>query len=150
VCAVFRTHKSCLISFLIPTVVSRAFLFLRDLVRLRVPLNTQTLTKELKMHSDNSAIKLPIFEGENYHLWATRMEAYLDAHDLWEAVEDDYEVEPLPDNPTLAQIRNHKERKQRKIEGKILSIFCCFRSNLHKNRDSEVSKSNLGFSQTRV
>ncbi|RHN67383.1 hypothetical protein MtrunA17_Chr3g0102151 [Medicago truncatula] len=70
------------------------------------------------MHSDNSAIKLPIFEGENYHLWPTRMEAYLDTHDLWEAVEDDYEVEPLPDNPTLAQIRNHKERKQRKSKAK--------------------------------
>ena len=46
------------------------------------------------------------------------MEAYLDAHDLWEAVEDDYKVEPLPNNPTLAQIRNHKERKQRKLKAK--------------------------------
>ena len=40
--------------------------------------------------------------------------------------------------------------KAAKIKGKVLSIFCCFRSNLHKNHDSEVSKSNLGFSQTRV
>ena len=29
-----------------------------------------------------------------------------------------YEVEPLPDNPTVAQIRNHKERKQRKSKAK--------------------------------
>ncbi|KAK2434095.1 hypothetical protein QL285_019281 [Trifolium repens] len=70
------------------------------------------------MYSDNLAIKLPIFEGENYHLWATRMEAYLDANDLWEAVEDEYVVDPLPDNPTIAQIRNHKERKQRKSKAK--------------------------------
>lgn len=70
------------------------------------------------MQSDNSAITLPIFEGENYHSWAIRMEAYLDASDLWEAVEEDYVIDPLPDNPTLAQIRNHKERKQRKSKAK--------------------------------
>ena len=46
------------------------------------------------------------------------MEAFLDASDLWEAVEEDYEVGPLPENPTLAQIRNHKERKQRKSKAK--------------------------------
>ncbi|XP_037491706.1 uncharacterized protein LOC105635639 [Jatropha curcas] len=42
------------------------------------------------------------------------MEAHLDALDLWEAVEEDYEVVPLPTNPTMAQIKNHKERKTRK------------------------------------
>ena len=46
------------------------------------------------------------------------MEAYLDASDLWEAVEEDYEVGPLPENPTLAQIKNHKERKHRKSKAK--------------------------------
>ncbi|KHN22551.1 hypothetical protein glysoja_045992, partial [Glycine soja] len=46
------------------------------------------------------------------------IEAYLEAGDLWEAVEDVYEVEPLPDNPTIAQIKNHKERKQRKSKAK--------------------------------
>ncbi|KHN37358.1 Copia protein, partial [Glycine soja] len=59
-------------------------------------------------------LTLPLFDGKSYHLWAFRMEAYLEAGDLWEAVEDVYEVEPLPDNPTVAQIKNHKERKQRK------------------------------------
>jgi hypothetical protein len=37
------------------------------------------------------------------------METYLDALDLWEAVEDDYEVHPLPTNPTVAQI-NQKQK----------------------------------------
>lgn len=46
------------------------------------------------------------------------MEAYLDASDLWEAIEEDYVIDPLPDNPKLAQIRNHKERKQRKSKAK--------------------------------
>ncbi|GAU44595.1 hypothetical protein TSUD_187850 [Trifolium subterraneum] len=46
------------------------------------------------------------------------MEAYLDASDLWEAVEDEYVIDPLPDNPTLAQIKNHKVKKQRKSKAK--------------------------------
>jgi len=40
-------------------------------------------------------------------LWS---EAYLDACDLWEAVEEDYEVPPLPGNSTMAQIKIHKEK----------------------------------------
>jgi len=42
----------------------------------------------------------------------------LEALDLWEAVEEDYEVHPLPNNPTVAQIKNHKERKIRKSKAK--------------------------------
>ncbi|XP_073263046.1 uncharacterized protein [Populus alba] len=33
----------------------------------------------------------PIFNGENFQLWAVRMETHLEALDLWEAVEKDYE-----------------------------------------------------------
>ncbi|RDX71439.1 hypothetical protein CR513_49221, partial [Mucuna pruriens] len=33
-----------------------------------------------------------------------KMEASLEALDLWEAVEEDYDVLPLLDNPTMAQI----------------------------------------------
>ncbi|XP_043804903.1 uncharacterized protein LOC122721374 [Manihot esculenta] len=60
----------------------------------------------------------PVFDGEDYQVWAVRMEAYLDACDLWEAVEEDYEVPPLPGNPTMAQIKVHKERKQKKSRAK--------------------------------
>ncbi|KAA8517365.1 hypothetical protein F0562_017629 [Nyssa sinensis] len=42
------------------------------------------------------------------------METYLDAMDPWEAVEKDYEVLPLSDNCTMAQIKNHKDKKMRK------------------------------------
>ena len=72
------------------------------------------------MNPEGSSIPLtlPLFDGKSYHLWAFRMEAYLEAGDLWEAVEDVYEVDPLPDNPTIAQIKNHKERKQRKSKAK--------------------------------
>ena len=48
-----------------------------------------------------SHISSPIFEGENYQLWAVRMETYLEALDLWEAIEEDYDVPPLPNNPTM-------------------------------------------------
>ena len=79
------------------------------------------------MNPEGSSIPLtlPLFDGKSYHLWAFRMEAYLEAGDLWEAVEDVYEVEPLPDNPTVAQIKNHKERKQRKSKAKatLLAAF---------------------------
>ncbi|KAF3621430.1 hypothetical protein FXO37_32796 [Capsicum annuum] len=59
----------------------------------------------------------PVFKGEGYHVWAARMEAHMEANDLWEAVEEDYEVPPLPENPTMAQMRNYTEKKTRKIKG---------------------------------
>ncbi|KAK2632110.1 hypothetical protein EUGRSUZ_L01985 [Eucalyptus grandis] len=46
------------------------------------------------------------------------MTAFLEGHDLWEVVENDYEVAPLPNNPTLNQIKYHKERITRKAKAK--------------------------------
>nr|KYP44769.1 hypothetical protein KK1_033688 [Cajanus cajan]KYP44774.1 hypothetical protein KK1_033693 [Cajanus cajan]KYP44776.1 hypothetical protein KK1_033695 [Cajanus cajan] len=46
------------------------------------------------------------------------METFVDANDLWEAVEEDYEVGQLHENSTLNQIKYHKERKQRKSKAK--------------------------------
>ncbi|KAF2319724.1 hypothetical protein GH714_018234 [Hevea brasiliensis] len=39
-------------------------------------------------------------------------------HVIWEAVEEDYDVPPLPRNPTMAQIKTHKENKTRKSKTK--------------------------------
>nr|XP_048332975.1 uncharacterized protein LOC125423310 [Ziziphus jujuba var. spinosa] len=69
-----------------------------------------------------TAIAPPVFDGTNYQMWAVRMVAYLHANDLWEAVEQVYEATPLPNNPTVAQIRTQKERKQRKSKAKA-SLF---------------------------
>jgi hypothetical protein len=44
-----------------------------------------------------------VFDRSNYQLWAVRMEAYLDALDLWETMEEDYEIPVLPNNPTMTQ-----------------------------------------------
>lgn len=57
----------------------------------------------------------PMFDGENYQVWVIKMEAFLDASDLWEAVEEDYKVPPLPNNLTLAQLNSHTEKRQRLV-----------------------------------
>ncbi|KAL1072909.1 hypothetical protein V6Z11_D11G184800 [Gossypium hirsutum] len=61
-----------------------------------------------------TALTPPVFNGQGYHVWIAMMEAHLKTNDLWEAVEEDYEVLSLPANLTMAQIKNHKERKSRK------------------------------------
>jgi len=43
-----------------------------------------------------------VFNGENYNLWAMRMENYLEALEVWEVVEEDYDVPQLPDNLLVA------------------------------------------------
>jgi len=65
-----------------------------------------------------SSIAPPVFDGDNYQIWAVRMETYLDALDLWEAVEEDYEIPALPNNPTMAQIKAYKEKKTKKSKAK--------------------------------
>ena len=42
-----------------------------------------------------------VFTNENCQTWAVRMTTYLQAVDLWEAVETNYEIASLPDNPTI-------------------------------------------------
>lgn len=52
-----------------------------------------------------------VFDGTNYQKWAIRTETYLEALYLWEAVEEDYEISFLLENPTIAHINVQKERK---------------------------------------
>ncbi|GMJ09478.1 hypothetical protein HRI_004617000 [Hibiscus trionum] len=72
----------------------------------------------MECESNFSLIALPTFDGDNYPVWAVRMETYLEAVDLWKAVEDDYDIPPLPVNPTIAQIKAQKEKKARKAKAK--------------------------------
>ena len=46
------------------------------------------------------------------------MKTYLEALDLWEAMEEDYEVPESPNNPTMTQVKTHKEKKTRKSKAK--------------------------------
>ena len=68
--------------------------------------------------SSLSALAPPVFDEENYQAWAVKMQVYIEGCDYWEAVEDDYAVATLLDNPTLNQIRHHKEIKTRKAKAK--------------------------------
>ncbi|KAA0039317.1 subtilisin-like protease SBT5.4 [Cucumis melo var. makuwa] len=52
--------------------------------------------------SSFSSISPSIFDGDNYQVWVVRMEAYMEALDIWEALKDDYGISALPDNPTMA------------------------------------------------
>ena len=65
-----------------------------------------------------SQVALPLFDGEGYDLWSVRMQSYLEGLDLWDAVEENYVVQSLPENPTMAQTKNHKEGKTRKAKVK--------------------------------
>ncbi|KAH0644590.1 hypothetical protein KY284_032474 [Solanum tuberosum] len=46
------------------------------------------------------------------------MTVHLEALELWEAGEEDYEVTPLGDNPIMNQMKLHKENKTRKDKAK--------------------------------
>ena len=65
-----------------------------------------------------SQVALPLFDGEGYDLWSVRMQSYLEGLDLWDAVEENYVVQSLLENPTMTQIKNHKEGKTRKAKAK--------------------------------
>nr|KYP40246.1 hypothetical protein KK1_038439 [Cajanus cajan] len=74
------------------------------------------------MASDsNSLPPPPVFAGENYDLWAAKMRTYLRAQSLWEVVENGSNPAPLPDNPTMAQVRFHSDEVAK--EGRALAII---------------------------
>ncbi|PKI63825.1 hypothetical protein CRG98_015809 [Punica granatum] len=60
----------------------------------------------------------PMFDGENYQAWVVKMIAYMEGCDLWEVLENDYEVAPLHENPTMNQIKYYKEMTTRKAKVK--------------------------------
>ena len=62
------------------------------------------------MEADTSFTQVspPQFNGDNYEARAIRMTVHLEALDLWEGVEEDYEIAPLPANPTMTQLKIHK------------------------------------------
>lgn len=70
-----------------------------------------------------SAVAPPVFNGENYQMWAVRKETYLEALDLWEAVEEDYEIPILPNNPTITQIKAQKERRRKQRSPRQRHVF---------------------------
>eukprot|EP00261_Vitis_vinifera_P031332 XP_019072575.1 PREDICTED: cellulose synthase-like protein E1 [Vitis vinifera] len=70
------------------------------------------------MEESSLTVAPSILDGDNYETWAVRMTVHLQALDVWEAVEENYEVPPLGANPTMAQMKLHKERRTRKAKVK--------------------------------
>ena len=70
------------------------------------------------MDGDTSFLSVLVFNGDNYQAWAIRMTVHLEALDLWEVVEEGYEVPPLGDNPSINQMKIHRERKTMKAKAK--------------------------------
>jgi hypothetical protein len=75
-------------------------------------------TLEIKANSIISHGLPPVFNNDNYETWAIRITILLEALDLWEAVEENYIVPDLPANPTITQLKIHKEKKTRKSKAK--------------------------------
>ena len=71
----------------------------------------------MEAETNFSSITPAVFNEDNYQTWAASMETYLEALDLWEAVKEDYDIPALPNNPTMAQIKAHKEKKNEEIKG---------------------------------
>ena len=72
----------------------------------------------MDVESSFSLIAPPIFDGESYDLWKVKMKSYMESFHLSDAVEKDYQVSPLPENLTMAQIKHHKEVKTKKAKVK--------------------------------
>ena len=92
----------------------------------------------------------PVFDGQNYHLWAVKMETHPEALDLWEAVEEDYDVSPLPNNPTMAQIKSHKERKTKKSKAKACLFNGVSTTIFTRIMSLKSAKRNLGLFEGRI
>ncbi|KAF2323459.1 hypothetical protein GH714_035566 [Hevea brasiliensis] len=61
------------------------------------------------MASSSNPLSPPHFNGENYHVWAVKMRAYLRALGVWQYVEENRVPPLLRQNPTLNQIRQHED-----------------------------------------
>ena len=68
------------------------------------------------MASNNLPLDPPFtFTGENYQIWSMKMQASLEAYELWETVTEDKPLAALSANPTLAQIKSNNEERANKI-----------------------------------
>ena len=53
----------------------------------------------------------PVFSGKDYHIWNDKMQNYLIAFDLWEAVEEGYEPPAEDEHFTVNQLKADKEKR---------------------------------------
>ncbi|XP_074296963.1 uncharacterized protein LOC141627630 [Silene latifolia] len=61
------------------------------------------------MASNTLSLPYPILKRDNYQSWCIKIKSHLKALNLREVIESDYEPNPLPENPTLIQIKKYDE-----------------------------------------
>ncbi|XP_028222342.1 UDP-glucose flavonoid 3-O-glucosyltransferase 7-like [Glycine soja] len=55
----------------------------------------------MDVESSFSQIAHLVFDGKSYDLWKVKLKSYMESFDLWDAMEENYEVSLLPENPTM-------------------------------------------------
>lgn len=68
------------------------------------------------------------------------MTVHLEALDLWKAVEEDYDILPLLTNPTMTQMKIHKEKKTRKSKVKACLFSAVLSSIITRIMNLESAK----------
>nr|KYP60445.1 hypothetical protein KK1_022851 [Cajanus cajan] len=66
------------------------------------------------MSTSTNSPAIPMFNGENYHIWAVKMKFVLRSQGLWNVVISEADPPPLRENPTIAQIKAYEEEKLKK------------------------------------
>ena len=82
----------------------------------------------------------PVFTWETYELWVAKMKGYFIAYSLWEIVNDGAQPPPLPNDPTVAQSRNHNEEVAKEGKPLILTHFAVNDDILTRLMDCEKAK----------
>ena len=95
------------------------------------------------MAGNNFLSAPPIFTGENYQIWAVKMESYLQAFDLWDLVEAD------PEDPIIAQIRSNKQERNKRCRAKTC-IYSVVLDNIYKDHDMRNNKTSMGSFERRI
>ena len=75
----------------------------------------------------NSINRHPIFNGEGYHYWKTRMQIFIEAIDLniWEAIEiDSYIPTMIAGNATIVKPREQWDKEEKKMTMATKSNNC--------------------------
>ena len=73
------------------------------------------------MASNNLPLNPPFtFVCENYQILSVKMQAFLEAYELWESMTKDKPLAALPANPTVSQIKSNNKEKAKKYKPKSL------------------------------
>ena len=70
----------------------------------------------MKGSGSSSELKAPVFDGENYDFWRIRMTTIFKSYDLWDMVQNGYElpemeVDALEEDLTETQIKTLKQNR---------------------------------------